>query len=594
MDLRFRTGSGAMVTAPAADCGPRYRGLARTRRLVVLGDAGSGKTLLVSNLILGLVADLGGKAGEQSSNTRVPVRASLASWNGNDTFSDWVCQRLSIDYGLRKNVARALLDARRILPVLDGGLDEMDPSDGEPVRADRALHCLNKSGWVNQPVIVTCRTDVFHRLQELRGDGGLHAANVITLQPLTPVEVNERLLGYRVDQFGITDSEAWAPVTDQIRNHPRSPLAMALRSPWLLSLTASALRRGTPNAVQLSQCSSPAEVRDALFSALIPAATSGERTRSTRAYTKHNVEIWLHALATHLECQRRAGLGGDQIRLDQAWQLTAWPSRILHGSVVGLVVAATVWFVVGPDVGAVPRIAEAVLAWIVWGLLGTMFMSEIRGTIHARRLAWRVPDRTRWPHAVATGALAGLAVGMMTGLMSTAWSGHAVGIKAGLAFGLAGGLVAGFWDGLSTTSDDRLALGQDAHRIIRDDAAFAVGVGIVLWISFTIALGAVLGVVDALKTALPLGIPSVLMIMASFGIASGRYASATTIFAFTRQFPSRPADFFEWARSAGLLRVNGPAYQFRHGTYQHWLATSGVDNGLPAAQRSGASTAEIS
>jgi hypothetical protein len=33
----------------------------------------------------------------------------------------------------------------------------------------------------------------------------------------------------------------------------------------------------------------------------------------------------------------------------------------------------------------------------------------------------------------------------------------------------------------------------------------------------------------------------------------------------------RPAQFLEWARNTGLLRVTGIAYQCRHDSYQQWL-----------------------
>jgi len=59
--------------------------------------------------------------------------------------------------------------------------------------------------------------------------------------------------------------------------------------------------------------------------------------------------------------------------------------------------------------------------------------------------------------------------------------------------------------------------------------------------------------------------------------ASGRYAIASLLFGFTRVFPRRPARFLEWARKAGLLRVTGVAYQFRHDTYGEWL-TDGTGN----------------
>ena len=67
------------------------------------------------------------------------------------------------------------------------------------------------------------------------------------------------------------------------------------------------------------------------------------------------------------------------------------------------------------------------------------------------------------------------------------------------------------------------------------------------------------------------------------GLGSGParpYATASLLFAFTETFAPRPAQFLEWARNAGLLRVTGIAYQFRHDSYQQWLAADDVDRGV--------------
>ncbi|MCC3776137.1 hypothetical protein K6I33_000414 [Streptomyces sp. UNOB3_S3] len=36
--------------------------------------------------------------------------------------------------------------------------------------------------------------------------------------------------------------------------------------------------------------------------------------------------------------------------------------------------------------------------------------------------------------------------------------------------------------------------------------------------------------------------------------------------------PLRLGAFLDWACEAGLMRLSGPAYQFRHREFQHWLA----------------------
>jgi hypothetical protein len=53
--------------------------------------------------------------------------------------------------------------------------------------------------------------------------------------------------------------------------------------------------------------------------------------------------------------------------------------------------------------------------------------------------------------------------------------------------------------------------------------------------------------------------------------ASVRFLFASILLSQRKKFPLRPTPFLRWAHSAGLLRVTGGAYQFRHDTYRAWL-----------------------
>ncbi|NJP80763.1 NACHT domain-containing protein [Streptomyces sp. AA8] len=98
-------------------------------RLLVLGEPGAGKTMLLVVLLLGLLD-------RRSPGGPVPVIFPLASWNPGQSLDTWMANRLRADYPALsqhptgfggRNAARALLDNRLILPILDG-LDELAPS----------------------------------------------------------------------------------------------------------------------------------------------------------------------------------------------------------------------------------------------------------------------------------------------------------------------------------------------------------------------------------------------------------------------------------------------------------------------------------
>jgi hypothetical protein len=111
-----------------------YYSALRPGRLVVLGEPGSGKTVLALHLLLDL---LDHRHDHAAVPQPVPVRVNAASWNVETHFSTWLAESLAADYGLLPPVARRLVEDGRVLPVLDG-LDEMDPLGALPgTRASR-------------------------------------------------------------------------------------------------------------------------------------------------------------------------------------------------------------------------------------------------------------------------------------------------------------------------------------------------------------------------------------------------------------------------------------------------------------------------
>ena len=73
-------------------------------------------------------------------------------------------------------------------------------------------------------------------------------------------------------------------------------------------------------------------------------------------------------------------------------------------------------------------------------------------------------------------------------------------------------------------------------------------------------------------------------------IAWTRYHIAVVINWMRGRAPLRFGAFLEWAHDAGLLRVSGIAYQFRHRQLQEWLTlpVNGEKDGLAPAISAGA------
>src|SRR5664280_1381321 len=242
-----------------------YYSALRPGRLVVLGEPGSGKTVLALHLLLDLLDYRRHPAAPQP----IPVRVNAASWNVETYLSTWLTESLATDYGLLPPVARKLVEDGRVLPVLDG-LDEMDPLGASPERARVAVEQLNQPPWRGRPVILTCRAAVYDSVRELRRPGGaaagLHIATAVTVSKLSPPEICRALATY-LEADGL-DPNDWAPLTRSLTDAPDGVLADALSTPWMLTLAVSRPRAaGATAASELASCPDTAAVRDKLFAA---------------------------------------------------------------------------------------------------------------------------------------------------------------------------------------------------------------------------------------------------------------------------------------------------------------------------------------
>ncbi len=533
--------------------------LDQPRRMVVLGDPGAGKTVAATYLVGGLIQ----RRRELDPESRraaepVPVRLNTAGWDGGQEFSTWLVSRLKLDHQLPSILGAEMVRAGMILPLLDG-LDEMDDETTDGKRARALLDRLNEREWAHRPVVVLCRSIEFDHLEQAGSDNGLHGAVTVTLAPLSSGQPADYLTSYQ-HRIGATHP-AWDKINTHLREHADperadSPLAVTLRNPWMLGLTAHTLHRDPTTAAALLDCPTPEAVRDRLFAAQIPAAIAGtDDTERFRDYTPDNVEKWLRTLARHLEHRRDTGRNGTAIRLDEIWEIAGTAHiRLLHA----LAITLTTGLALGLPAGAAFGITFGLKAGAAFGITFGL-ISEAQRTPAADSIAWKVPTRSRWRGGFVMGFKAGIPIGVTVGLM--------LGVTVGLMLGLASGLIFGFVGGLSTTAEDRLAMGIDERRLILNDLQSALFHGAAFGLAIGFALGFALGPAVGLAVGFAVGLAG----GSGFGLASGRFFLAVLAFKFTADFPDRPAAFLDWARNSGLLRVNATAYQFRHQTYQQWI-----------------------
>ncbi|MBC7301868.1 MAG: NACHT domain-containing protein [Nocardia sp.] len=567
----------------------------RDSRLVIVGAPGSGKTVAALNLVLDL---LDGRVGPERDRMPVPVRLNASSWDpGSNSFGEWLARRIAQDYSLRLRVTRELVETNLILPVLDG-LDEMDGDAQQPARARAALDQLNEVHWLARPVVVTARGDTYRKLSELYGESGLHESSVVALQELTAQQVADHLKDWR----DVNGGQKWAGLKDKLDGDSDGAFAQSLRTPWMLGLTVQFLKHASvEEAAVLTEATSHEAIEDVLFSALIPAAVAAQPrdAQSRQRYSRDEVTEWMRSLARHGAVTSPAG--GNDFALDQLWNLAGrLPCRLLHAFVAAVAAfGAMLTILVAPSVGAGADLGTAVRDGVAAGLVGALICG-IRGywpsEPTSRKALWRTykaGGAKRWIKATVVG----VATGLVCAICAFSANQHASAVKplsprdAAEGAGLVGVVVALVLIlGISLTGQQQPRL--DEKRIIRDDTQAAVNVAVVTWLvlalivtvltyaraasdgRLSLSLLALSPVVAILMTLVgaPMGISLGVLIFLARAKSSIRYGCARVLFTTGSGFASSPGPFLDWARGAGLLRVTGAAYQFRHQSYQEWLA----------------------
>jgi hypothetical protein len=186
-----------------------------TRRLLILGPAGSGKTTIALALVHQLLQN-------RDKDDPVPVPISAATWNpSNERLQSWIARALTTDYGIAASIARELVARGLILPVIDG-IDELLPE-----WRGAAISQLGSDvvGSRRAPIIATSRTDAYTSLEQ--------AAPL--LPNITAIEILP-LDRAAIAQYLTDHSRRWDRVIEAMYRQPISPIVSVLCSPFGLSL----------------------------------------------------------------------------------------------------------------------------------------------------------------------------------------------------------------------------------------------------------------------------------------------------------------------------------------------------------------------
>ncbi|MET8743902.1 helix-turn-helix domain-containing protein [Streptomyces sp. NPDC004728] len=592
-------------------------------RLVVLGRAGSGKSVLTIRFVLDQME-------AREPHDRVPVVFSIGSWDPTAVaLRDWLIDRLVRDHPhlTRRapdgsTLAAALVDADLVLPVLDG-FDEI----AEGLRST-ALEVLNATSL---PLVLTSRRGEFAEAVQEAGAPLVWAAGLeltdLTLEDLSDYLPRTARPVLRSDG-GATP--VWTPVLDRLRargSGAAGPLARVLSTP-LMVILARTMYSEAPDrnpAELLDEGLFPDEnsLEEHLLAGFVP--TVYRRRVAERSATGHRerqrdperAERWLGFLAHHL-----ARLDGDQ--QDLAWwrigDSLRLSTRLLSVAVSSaLCVTLAVWFVnlinvpfpVGEafmsscSMGATAGLAYGCVHAILVRFGTTAFEpSHVRlrlpggGTGVGRR-----PVRTfvaRFGAVLPGGFVMG--VGCAGALALQRWLYYGIPLAnelvikgtlinmlvLGLIFGAGAGLVFGITAMLEAPLD--VASAATPAGLLASNRATVLRQVLVLvpMLTLAIAVGGhlITGLLDGILGPLVWDVTGGLVIGAIGGIggtcsyalsftAWGRWLVLSRVWLpLTGKLPRDTAAFLDDAYRRGVLRQTGAVYQFRHIRLQHHLARS--------------------
>lgn len=274
-----------------------------TRRLVVLGEPGSGKTVLLVRLLRDLL--------RSRPDGQVPVLFSLASWDPNGrSLRDWLAEQLRRNYPVLRSSgrdwAKTLLGRGCILPLLDG-FDEL-PTDVHSL----ALRKINEALPAGCPLVLASRAEPFRAaVSHPEATVRLNAAAGIRLKPLTPEHAAE-YLRYETGGPDTAASRRWDRVISELGTG--SPVSESLSTPLGLFLARtiynprpgqgySAARRHPDELCDTGVYDTRSKVETHLFDAYIPAVYESDSSEPPR-WTAERAHTTLTFLARHLEVDR--------------------------------------------------------------------------------------------------------------------------------------------------------------------------------------------------------------------------------------------------------------------------------------------------
>ncbi|SDT35233.1 NACHT domain-containing protein [Actinoplanes derwentensis] len=575
-----------------------------SQRLVILGERGSGKSVLALKLALELVRP-------RNDDDPVPVIFGIHSWDPNKkTLPEWMADCLLRDYNLaqvgipRPDLAAEIVGTGQILPILDG-FDEI--ADG---LRDEALRILDKTSI---PLVLTSVTDTY--ATAVRRARTLSRAAVIVLEDLGAEDLTD-FLPRTTPADPVTK---WEPVLGGLAG---TPAGAALSSPLMVGLARRIYSDGPDDPVVLTTGRFPdAEaVKAHLLSRFVTVAydgpalvRAGERKSRYRCAEK-NARRWLGYLArrpadpdiawwTVADSVPRGQrvpvllVAGAAVGATAGWLILGLLGLVAGASVLGLLGGVVGWTRASQPVRmevhfsgrmrhVLAQLGSAILGGLIvviigWYLVGWFgwpaltVAGGVGNAIGGGLSGWgrhSDPDADALPglaevgrgtwNGLKGGSAGGFVVGILCHLTHVPMGGFGTWLQLGVAIGIAFGLGTAV---ITPPGEDTVVTPEKLLRSNRNYTIFQT-------LTVTGAYGYIIGTLTEPAFGLILG-PVIGM---AFGVAAhawGRWIILTRCWLpLTGRMPWRLWSFLGDAHGREVLRQSGAVYEFRHALLRDNLA----------------------
>ena len=329
------------------------------RQLLILGEPGAGKTIL----LLTLASKLLGRA-SADNGFPIPVVLNLSTWGERRLPLDrWLVEELNKRYDVHQKLAKEWVLNDGVVFLLDG-LDEVTESC-----RDHCISAINRFRVDHQWLAVCCRTRDYEQLSER-----LRLSGAVTLVPLSRG---------RVDQYLVESGDSLVRV--KLALEEDKSLYELFDTPLMLSVAAVGFQGGS--AGELSGIEGLEARRSILFGRYVENAfTRPGRTKYQLwgPYRREQTEAWLTWLSSAMKHT-------EQSSLHLGWMQPSWLSsrseraefRMLRALFLALVVSMTFFFpaclmTLAMDVTLVYKHPDSISSgWIL--ILEALFIALIHG-----------------------------------------------------------------------------------------------------------------------------------------------------------------------------------------------------------------------